>query len=519
VHFAGKPIRRFSVGLIGTFATIAGYAGCTGCNDASRTVDRGVQCPEEVVAPHMLPRQKAEHRSWRYWAAKYSGKAKEPLLSSGDFQTQRAAVARIKNGLGWSAGRWNVMRRRITARTLRNYLEESVASLITRVRQNKRVLRGGTRPSKLIERYQRFVAAAQLVVPGEFRLAIRETPLGCYPSAKGLYARVGAKSAGKAVDPAFNLNQCSRIFPGEIVRVLYRANDRWWLVHTSYAEGWVQPPMLSAPLETMLAARFAAVQGPSSMPLSVGKRYSSMTFDADSVPLEDFAGKIIGYGRIGLVLPRAPLFRYESVFDRWLSKPVSPWAWFPGERGLVRVRRRADHVRPTGIIPLTRHALFRRAFALLDQPYGWGGRGGHRDCSRYMMDLFNGFDVQLPRNSLRQSVAGAENIDVSSFSETQKRRAIRKAAKRGAVLLYMKGHIALYLGSDTVAGQQFDFAIHALYGYLTRCEGVRETLNRIDRVAITSLDLGRGSSRKSYLQRIQTLVVIGKPGISVGMTK
>ena len=62
--------------------------------------------------------------------------------------------------------------------------------------------------------------------------------------------------------------------------------------------------------------------------------------------------------------------------------------------------------------PLSRAALFERAFQLLHTPYGWGGTGSQRDCSRLLMDLFASFGVLLPRNSRQQAQAGVERMTV-----------------------------------------------------------------------------------------------------------
>ena len=42
-----------------------------------------------------------------------------------------------------------------------------------------------------------------------------------------------------------------------------------------------------------------------------------------------------------------------------------------------------------GFLPYTQGNLARQAFKMLHQPYGWGEMFGARDCSRFIMDLFN----------------------------------------------------------------------------------------------------------------------------------
>ena len=171
--------------------------------------------------------------------------------------------------------------------------------------------------------------------------------------------------------------------------------------------------------------------------------------------------------------------------------------------------------------PLTRRALLTEAFDLLDTPYGWGGEGGGRDCSRFLMDVFDRFGIGLPRHSGRQALAGTFSIDVSEVqSEREKLLLIDSAATKGAVLLHFPGHIMLYLGR-TEDGTPM--VIHAFAEYLEPCEGVSledgtpaETLRTVDRVTVSDLSLGEGSTRTSFLERITRVTVLGKaPGVEL----
>ncbi|MDH3202959.1 MAG: C40 family peptidase [Myxococcales bacterium] len=162
--------------------------------------------------------------------------------------------------------------------------------------------------------------------------------------------------------------------------------------------------------------------------------------------------------------------------------------------------------------PFTRQALLTEAFSLLGAPYGWGGEGGGYDCSRFLLELFGRFGIDLPRHSARQAKAGTFSIDVSRVQDlNEKRLLLEAAARRGIVLLHFPGHIMLYLGTTE---EGVPMVMHAFSEYLTPCEGTElETVNRVDRVAISDLSLGEGSSRTDFLSRITHITVIGKtPG-------
>ena len=117
--------------------------------------------------------------------------------------------------------------------------------------------------------------------------------------------------------------------------------------------------------------------------------------------------------------------------------------------------------------------------------------------------------MQLPRgrHSGVQAKLGVHNIDVSALAPQAKRAAIREAGQRGVVLLYMKGHIMLYVGTD---GPR-DYAISAISEYLTPCEGGPDTTHRIDQVRVSTLALGEDTERTAFLERIATLVVFDPP--------
>ncbi len=163
-------------------------------------------------------------------------------------------------------------------------------------------------------------------------------------------------------------------------------------------------------------------------------------------------------------------------------------------------------------LPFTRRAVLTEAFAMLGKPYGWGGKDGGYDCSRFLLDLFARFGIELPRHSARQSLAGTFSIDVDTVEDlNEKRLLLEAAALRGVVLLHFPGHIMLYLGTTA---EGVPMAIHAFSEFLTPCEGSKEeTVNRIDRVTVSDLSLGAGTSRRDFLSRITRITVLGKtPG-------
>jgi hypothetical protein len=210
----------------------------------------------------------------------------------------------------------------------------------------------------------------------------------------------------------------------------------------------------------------------------------------------------------GVKLARTPYVLGWIAADAPLSAPLTD--------------ERAAQVLEGTARPLTRRALLEEAFGLLDGAYGWGGHRNGRDCSRFVLDVLGAFGIRLPRNSARQARAGTFAVDVSSVEDEQEKlRIIEAAADKGAVLLHFPGHIMMYLGR-TEAGRPM--AIHSFSEYVEPCEGTRgpegdplEILRRVDRVTVSDLELGRGSSRTSFIERVTRVVVIGQgPGLELG---
>lgn len=294
------------------------------------------------------------------------------------------------------------------------------------------------------------------------------------------------------IDPDFDRNNCSSVHPGEWVRVLARGTGRahaWLYVHAGHSVGWVFAPKLGPSLSDEDYGRY--LQRPHLYVLR------------DGVEARGESGQKILELRMG---------------TRWAIGEREAGAWLierPIPDGYQQLRVTASEAVHEGPAALTRRALFRATFDQLGQPYGWGGRAGARDCSRLLLDAYAGFGLELGRHSKVQSLHGNEVIDVGSLDELAKRAAIRAASERGTVLLYMPGHIMLYLGwteanpNGASPPGAHDYAISAISGFKSVCPGGGDQMHRIDRTVVSDLEVGRNTERRAFLERITTITVIG----------
>ena len=79
------------------------------------------------------------------------------------------------------------------------------------------------------------------------------------------------------------------------------------------------------------------------------------------------------------------------------------------------------------------------------EPYGWGGRNECRDCSATTRDFLGVFGIFLRRNSSKQAKDGKPTY-IKGLKKPAKKRKIIQEAQPFRSLLYVPGHIVLYLG-------------------------------------------------------------------------
>jgi hypothetical protein len=320
----------------------------------------------------------------------------------------------------------------------------------------------------------------------EHRVVLETAPIHCSPRIEGLFT--------VPTDLAFDRNLCSTARAQEVVEILAEWPSGVKLARTRYVMGFLEAgarlsppipdalraPLLRGPRAELLESTEITLEGGGEATLPAGTFLPLAAPSVDAAPAEQGT------------TPKSFLVAAADGFHR--SAPL------PEGSTLLTAR------------PLTRRALLTEAFRYLGAPYGWGDRGGARDCSRYLLDVFASFGLELPRHSAHQAEAGTFVIDASEVSDPrEKQRLIEAAARSGIVLLHFPGHIMLYLG-ETEAGAPM--AIHAFSEYLVPCStdpGGGETLRRVDRVEVSDLTLGAGSSRRSFLERITKIAVLGRP--------
>jgi hypothetical protein len=136
-------------------------------------------------------------------------------------------------------------------------------------------------------------------------------------------------------------------------------------------------------------------------------------------------------------------------------------------------------------LPLTPENQTTLANQFLKQSYGWGGMYFNRDCSAMTRDFMASFGIWLPRNSSQQAQQG-QRIDLADMPETQKEKIIREQGIPFRTLIWMPGHVTLYIGQY----QGRSLIMHTMWGLKTKTWSGKEGRYIIGRTVITTLTPG-----------------------------
>ncbi|MEJ2045241.1 MAG: SH3 domain-containing protein [Reinekea sp.] len=167
-----------------------------------------------------------------------------------------------------------------------------------------------------------------------------------------------------------------------------------------------------------------------------------------------------------------------------------------------------EAIQPLGL-PFNSEYVDAISHEMVAEPYGWGGLYHHRDCSMLTRDFFLPFGIFLNRNSVAQLENG-QNMDLTSFSDEEKKQFLLEHGQPFKTLLYLPGHILLYVGQQD--GEPIVF--HSLYSIKTDRIFRSKDYKRIvvGKAVVTTLELGKERDNynveTSLLRRIKTMVII-----------
>lgn len=461
--------------------------------DAGPSEDATVEIPAECraigEAPELLPNVEAHHRTLKFWLDHLAKThdMDEVLLDPAEVQNMNKAlrVPREKyHGQNDFLAPVDYLKLKQSVEDRRVWALDKLGS--------GHFLRGENQvfTDKELDIFQRKPPIDE--APPQVRVALADIPIRCASIREPFYS--------KSLDPRIDRNACSNVRAQDVVRLIARWPNNMHLVQSRFSFGWISADApLSPPIPDKLKQTFlggAPVQLSEAIAVSAkrGKAKRGKAKQGETEPGDDI---------------ELPAGTRLPVADKGGKQ-----AYVATASGFIKTdKKHRDKLRNTAR-GLTRKALLTELWGYLDTPYGLGGTKGGRDCSRMLIDAFEGFDLHLPRHSAWMAKAGSFWISVKKeLPENERLRLFDAAAKKGIVLLSFPGHIMLYLGKNE---HGTPMVFHSFREYLEPCAQGADKLIRVSDVTVSDLELGRDTERTAFIQRVDRITVIGKaPGVEL----
>ncbi len=261
-------------------------------------------------------------------------------------------------------------------------------------------------------------------------------------------------------DTHYDQLQGTAIDPGEPVIVLIDSQDKEFVfVETRTYAGWVKPSALAF-TDKATWMKYVAPQN-----------YLTVIASRKTIP----QGKAF-YQMGGRVLLRAPDLQKDGSWA--INVPTVDANGILIEEGLNIPN---DKFVVKGVLACSENNLIRQAFRFLGEGYGWGGLENNVDCSAFVQDVYRSVGIELPRDADKQEKAMARSISLKNMTREQ-RLEILKKSKPGS-LLFTKGHVMMYLGTDD-NGEPL--IIHAASSYYT-FDGGQTAKHYIRKIVVSDL--------------------------------
>jgi len=248
-------------------------------------------------------------------------------------------------------------------------------------------------------------------------ITIRRTDVKALPTTNTFYR--DPKRVGEGFPFDYNQNSAHHINVPLFVSH-FSTDKRWAFVRGSYAFGWVKTKDIA-----LVSRDFRKKFRNGSYAMSI----------KDNLRLYNEANKSISLVKLGALFPLSSDKKHYLVAKR-------------NAKGQARIEH-VSVVNPKTIAnkPLAFNAknvaMLAREF--YGEPYGWGGRNECRDCSATTRDFLGVFGIFLRRNSSKQAKDG-KSTSIKGLKKSAKKKKIIQHAEPFRSLLYVPGHIVLYLG-------------------------------------------------------------------------
>lgn len=288
--------------------------------------------------------------------------------------------------------------------------------------------------------------------PSARSIAIRETLVRVLPTDDPAYG--DPREAGQGY-PFDNLQESS-VRPGTPVYTLADSRDkRWKYVVSPTVTGWVHSEDIAGVDQQFVTEWLALAE----------KKLG--TFIKEPVSVYE-NGRFYFTARPGTLLP----LRIPQSSHPFVAVPVAN-----GEGGAeirwVGLKEGDIATMPWKMTPANMATLMK---SMSGRPYGWGSYNFYNDCSAEMRSLMMPFGIFLPRNSAAQIKATDRVVDLSKDDISTRITYLRDHGKPFATLVYITGHIMLYIGNADIDGKRVPMTYQNVWGLHTKAADSRSII-------------------------------------------
>ncbi len=304
-------------------------------------------------------------------------------------------------------------------------------------------------------------------------VTIHPTALRLFPTMRPIFYNPSLEGEGYPFDYA--QNSSVKAFTPLIVSHLSR--DRGWaFAQTPFASGWI-------PMRDIAYLSKKQIDTLMVLPLVVVTK--------EQTPVYDEKQNFLFLAKMATMLP---CVGEEDGFYKVLV-PKSR-----DKKLTTRVSLLSKEATKKMPLPMDKAHVRQISMQLLGEPYGWGGLVNDRDCSAMTRDFFAPFGIWLPRNSKAQAQKG-RIVNLKGLNPQAKEARILSEGVPFHTLLYMKGHIMLYVGKREGRA----WAMHNMWGIHT----IENGRYIIGKAIISDLWLGKdlpmADKRSLFIKRIESI--------------
>ena len=310
-----------------------------------------------------------------------------------------------------------------------------------------------------------------------YAVTTNNSNLRVFPTKSAMF--YNPKKAGEGFP--FDYNQNSSLKLNTPLYISHFSKDRAWVfVASNFAIGWVSTKDIAFVDEVL-----------------INKFKSGTYFVAvdDNFPIYK-NGVFVDYVKMGTIFP---LRKNKFV-------TINKYSNLEGYLSYVKIEDKYIEQKP---LKFNTNNINKISSSIISEPYGWGGLMNHRDCSAFTKDFFTPFGIYLKRNSAGQIQRG-EYLELKNLSLEEKKRQIIKNGIPFLTLVYLKGHIMLYIGEKN--GEPLVF--HNVWGIKTLKDNGEYGRFIIGRAVITTLEPGKElpnyKQKLNILSKVEGMVLLNK---------